>query len=60
MPETDYDLLSSKVADKIIEAMKKAPIQPIIQMNDGDVYLDNEKVGRKQAPVISRVISQNT
>lgn len=39
--------------------MRKAPIQAIVEMEDGDVYLDNEKVGRKQAPVISRIISQN-
>lgn len=59
VPELDYDLLSEKVAGRIAEEMRKAPIQAIVEMEDGDVYLDNEKVGRKQAPVISRIISQN-
>lgn len=58
IPKMDYDLLAEKLAD----ALKRAPIKPqiSIEMEDGDVYLDSEKLGRKQAPVISRIISQNT
>ena len=26
-----------------------------VEMEDGDVYLDNERVGRKIAPVVSRI-----
>lgn len=59
-PEIDYDLLARKVAEHVGNALRSNPIQPVIEMKDGDVYLDNERVGRKQAPVISRIISQNT
>lgn len=60
VPAIDYELLSEKIAEKIAVAMKKAPIQPVIQMEDGDVVLNGERVGRKLAPVISRIQAQNT
>ena len=60
VPAIDYELLSEKIAEKIAAAMKKAPIQPVIQMEDGDVVLNGERVGRKLAPVISRIQAQNT
>ena len=49
----DYDLL----AEKMIDVLRIAPIQPQVDvsMEDGDVYMDSERVGRKVAPVISRV-----
>lgn len=52
----DYDRLANVLLSKLHEA----PIEcnPIIEMKDGDVYFDNEKVGRKQAPVVSRIISK--
>lgn len=58
MHEPDYDLLT----EKIVAALRKAPIEPqvTVQMQDGDVYIGEEKAGRKLAPVISRIISQNT
>ena len=59
-PGIDYDLLASKVAEKMVGVLRNAPIQPIFEMQDGDVYLDNERVGRKQAPVVSRIMAQNT
>lgn len=59
-PGIDYDMLANKVAEKMAAVMKNTPVQPIIEMKDGDVYLENERVGRKVAPVVSRIISQNT
>ena len=58
--EIDYNLLADRIAQKLGDTLRKAPIQPIIQMKDGDVSLDNERVGRKLAPVISRILSQST
>lgn len=51
----DYDLLSMKLA----EILRLAPIQPKVYVitEDGDVILDGERVGRKVAPVVSRVIA---
>ena len=50
----DYD----RLADVLLTKLREVPIEcnPIIEMKDGDVYFDNEKVGRKQAPVISRLL----
>lgn len=49
----DYDLLAEKMTD----VLRDAPIQPQVDvsMEDGDVYMDGERVGRKVAPVVSRV-----
>lgn len=49
----DYDLLAEKMTD----VLRDAPIQPQVDVNmeDGDVYMDGERVGRKVAPVVSRV-----
>lgn len=49
----DYDLM----ADKMAEKMRETPIQNnvSVEMTDGDVYLDKERVGRTVAPVVSRV-----
>ncbi len=59
MPGIDYDLLAGKVAAQLGAVLKSHPIQPIIQMKDGDVIMDSERVGRKVAPVVSRVQAQN-
>lgn len=52
----DYDLLGSKLA----AVLKDAPIEPQVevQMGEGDVYLDSERVGRNVAPVVSRVMTR--
>ena len=52
----DYALLAAYLA----EEFRKAPVQHdvSVEMKDGDVYLDNERVGRKVAPVVSRVIAK--
>lgn len=49
----DYRLLS----EMIWALLRDAPISPVVnvEMQDGDVYLDNERVGRTVAPVVSRV-----
>ena len=54
----DYATLAAYLADEF----KRAPVQHNInvEMEDGDVYLDNERVGRKVAPVVSRVVAQGT
>lgn len=46
----------------LLDTLKKAPIQiPVsVEMQDGDVIIDKERVGRKVAPVVSRVIAQGT
>lgn len=59
-PGIDYDLLADKVAERMGDVFRKAPVQPVIEMKDGDVYLDNERTGRKLAPVISRIMAQDT
>ena len=52
----DYDMLAAKMA----AVLKDAPIAPQVdvQMGDGNVYLDNERVGRSVAPVVSRVTAR--
>ena len=54
----DYEAMAWSLA----EVLKKAPIQvPVnVEMKDGDVYMDKERVGRKVAPVVSRVVAQGT
>lgn len=51
----DYDRIAALFANM----MKNAPVpQVVVEMEDGDVYMDKERVGRKLAPVVSRVIVQ--
>lgn len=54
----DYEALVSRLS----EVLKSAPIQPqvTVEMRDGDVYLDKERVGRSISPVVSRVIVQKS
>lgn len=49
----DYDLL----ANKLIDVLRNAPIQVVnsYEVEDGDVYIDGERAGRKLAPIISRI-----
>ena len=49
----DYEKLGSVIA----ENFRNAPIEANVDvtMQDGDVYMDSERVGRKVAPVVSRV-----
>lgn len=49
----DYSMLATKLA----EVLRDAPISPqvSVEMNDGDIYMDAERVGRKVAPTVSRV-----
>lgn len=50
----DYEL----VANMFYDMLKQAPIQPnvSVEMGDGNVYFDKERVGRAVAPVVERVI----
>lgn len=52
----DYKTL----AEHLAEVLKGAPIQvPVnVEMRDGDIIMDSERVGRKVAPVVSRVVVQ--
>lgn len=45
------------LSEMLYKLLRMAPIENnvIVQMEDGDVILDNERVGRKVAPVVSRV-----
>lgn len=54
----DYGNLVSQIT----EAIKNTPIQPrvSVEMKNGDVYLDKERVGRSISPVVSRVIVQKS
>ena len=51
-----YDMLSRSMAD----VLREAPIIVNAQFDikDGDIYLDNEKVGKKLTPVISRRLAK--
>lgn len=46
----------------LLDVLRKAPINiPVsVEMQDGDIIIDKERVGRKVAPVVSRVIAQGT
>ena len=59
LPGIDYDLLASKIAERLGGVLRSNPIRPIIEMKDGDVLFETERVGRKLAPVISRIQAQN-
>lgn len=52
----DYAFFAACLA----EVLRTAPIQANVnvEMQDGDVYMDKERVGRTVAPVVSRVIAQ--
>lgn len=47
----------TRFGQEVVNAMKDSPIvcKTDIHMEDGDVYMDGEKVGRKVAPTVSRV-----
>ena len=47
------------LATMLYQILKESPIviNPEIYMEDGDVYFDTERVGRKVAPVVSRVVA---
>lgn len=47
------------LAQYIAEALRQTPIVNNfeVDMEDGDIFLDNERVGRKVAPVVSRVLA---
>lgn len=49
-----------KLAAYLAAALQSAPIQTqvSVEMQDGDVYLDKERVGRTLAPTISRIVTQ--
>lgn len=51
------DALATAIAGKLAMVLKEAPIQNnvSVEMADGDVIIDKDKVGRKIAPVVSRV-----
>lgn len=55
--QIDYN----RLAQIITGTLQRAPIvnNVDVQMEDGDVYMDGERVGRKLAPVISRVQAQS-
>lgn len=48
-----------RMAGVFREVLENAPIQNnvTVEMEDGDVIMDNERVGRKVAPVVSRVVA---
>lgn len=52
----DYEKLAAYLA----AALQSAPIQTkvSVEMQDGDVYLDKERVGRSIAPTVSRIVTQ--
>lgn len=58
MLSIDYEALAFYLG----AALKNVPITTnvSVEMQDGDVYFDNERVGRKVAPVVSRVLTQDS
>ena len=51
----------ARLALEMSRVLKDAPIVPnvVVEMEDGDVFMDAERVGRKVSPVVSRVISKD-
>lgn len=51
---------TEKLAHVLARVMSKVPIQNNVnvEMQDGNVYMDSERVGRKLAPVVSRIVAQ--
>ena len=47
----------TKLAKTIAAELRSAPVETSVSINvqEGGVYLDNELVGRQQAPIISRI-----
>ena len=47
-----------RLANELANVLRNAPIQSnvAVEMQDGDIYMDAERVGRKVAPVVSRVV----
>ncbi len=58
VPEIDYKKLAKDMARELDASFRKAPISTTIEMKDGDVILGEEKVGRKLAPTISRILTK--
>lgn len=55
----DFDY--EQIAQRLEGALKRSPVQANVrvEMQDGDVYLNKERVGRSIAPVVSRVVVQH-
>lgn len=49
------------LAKMLAQVLRDNPYNPIVNvyLEDGDVIMDNERVGRKVAPVVSRIIVQS-
>lgn len=54
---TGNGALAEEIASRIASVLKDTPIENVIEMylEDGDVTMDGERVGRKIAPTISRI-----
>ncbi|MCD2492730.1 phage tail tape measure protein [Lacrimispora sp. NSJ-141] len=50
--------VDTKALAKEIAALLQIKPEVTVEMKDGDVYMDSERVGRKTAPVVSRVLSK--
>lgn len=48
----------TRLANELANVLRDVPIQSnvAVEMQDGDIYMDTERVGRKVAPVVSRVV----
>lgn len=55
--EFDYSRFATVLTSILIPALKYVKIINEVNMEDGDVYMDAERVGRKLAPIISRIIA---
>lgn len=58
-PAVNIDIV--QLAKVLADELRKAPVKAdvTVEMQDGDVYIDQEKAGRKLAPVISRIQAKN-
>ena len=52
----DYEQLAQRLGNTLRQSPVQANVH--VEMQDGDVYLDKERVGRSVAPVVSRVLAQ--
>ncbi|WP_343309928.1 phage tail tape measure protein [Blautia celeris] len=59
IPEIDFKRLAKDIAKEIDSSLRRNPISPVFEVKDGDVYdVNYEKIARKTAPTISRIISK--
>lgn len=57
-PNTQFTIDYARLAEELAGVLRDAPVEPKVDvyMQDGDVLMDSERVGRALAPVMSRMM----